>query len=399
MKKLSFDELDVRGKRVLVRVDFNVPVDEAGRVTDDRRIRESLATITWLRDHGARTILMSHFGRPKGKRDPKYSLKPAAEVLGKLLGQPVALAPDCIGPEVEKLVYAMKDGDVLVLENVRFYEGEEKNDPEFVEALARLGELYVNDAFGSAHRAHASTEGVARKFPLRAAGQLMQKELEYLGKVLENPARPFVAIIGGAKISGKIDVINNLLPKVDALLVGGGMMFTFYKARGWEIGDSILEEDKVPLARELLGKAASGPQAKLRLPADAVAADKLADDAQTRVVAADSIPRGWRGVDIGPETIAQFREVIVGAKTVVWNGPMGVFEIPKFAAGTRSVAEALAECTAKGGVTVVGGGDSAAAIAQMGLEDRVSHVSTGGGASLEFLEGKKLPGVEVLTDR
>ncbi len=246
----------------------------------------------------------------------------------------------------------------------------------------------MNDAFGSAHRAHASTEGVARKFPLRAAGGLMQKELEYLGKVLENPARPFVAIIGGAKISGKIDVINNLLPKVDALLVGGGMMFTFYKARGWEIGDSILEEDKVPLARELLGKAASGPQAKLRLPTDAVAADKLADDAQTRVVAADSIPRGWRGVDIGPEAIAQFREVIVGAKTVVWNGPMGVFEIPKFAAGTRSVAEALAECTAKGGVTVVGGGDSAAAIAQ-----------TGGGASLEFLEGKKLPGVEVLTDR
>lgn len=399
MNKVSFDKLDARGKRVLVRVDFNVPVDDAGNVTDDRRIRESLPTIRWLSEHGAKTILMSHFGRPKGKRDPKYSLKPAAGALSKLLGRPVPLAPDCVGPEVEALVSKMRDGDVLLLENVRFHEEEEKNDPRFAEALARLGDLYVNDAFGSAHRAHASTEGVTRYLKVRAAGDLMRKELEYLGRALENPKRPFVAIIGGAKISGKIDVIKNLLPKVDTLIVGGGMMFTFYKARGWEIGASILEEDKIPLAKELLEKAGSGPKAKLVLPVDALVAEKAEDGAKTQVVRAEKIPAGWLGVDIGTASIEEFRKIVRGAKTVVWNGPMGIFEIPSFAKGTRAIAEALVECTAAGGTTVVGGGDSAAALSQMGLDTRVSHVSTGGGASLEFLEGKKLPGVEALSDR
>ncbi|MGQ9591431.1 MAG: phosphoglycerate kinase [Planctomycetota bacterium] len=399
MNKLSFDELDVRGKRVLVRVDFNVPVDDAGNVTDDRRIRETLPTIRRLSERGAKAILMSHFGRPKGKRDLKYSLKPAAEGLSKLLGKPVPLAPDCIGPEVEALVSKMRDGDVLLLENVRFHEEEEKNDPKFAGALARLGDLYVNDAFGSAHRAHASTEGVTKYIEVRAAGDLMKKELEYLGRALENPRRPFVAIIGGAKISGKIDVIQNLLPKVDSLLVGGGMMFTFYKARGWEIGDSLLEEEKVPLAKELLEKAGSGPRAKLVLPVDALVAKAIEEGAETRVVRAEEIPPGWRGVDIGTASVEEFRKAIRGAKTVVWNGPMGIFEIPSFAKGTRAIAEALVECTEAGGTTVVGGGDSAAALYQMRLDARVSHVSTGGGASLEFLEGKKLPGVEALSDR
>lgn len=399
MNKLSFDELDVRGKRVLVRVDFNVPVDDAGNVTDDRRIRETLPTIRRLSERGAKAILMSHFGRPKGKRDLKYSLKPAAEALSKLLGKPVPLAPDCIGPEVEALVSKMRDGDVLLLENVRFHEEEEKNDPKFAGALARLGDLYVNDAFGSAHRAHASTEGVTKYIEVRAAGDLMKKELEYLGRALENPQRPFVAIIGGAKISGKIDVIQNLLPKVDSLLVGGGMMFTFYKARGWEIGDSLLEEEKVPLAKELLEKAGSGPTAKLVLPVDALVAKAIEEGAETRVVRAEEIPPGWRGVDIGTASVEEFRKAIRGAKTVVWNGPMGIFEIPSFAKGTRAIAEALVECTEAGGTTVVGGGDSAAALYQMRLDARVSHVSTGGGASLEFLEGKKLPGVEALSDR
>jgi phosphoglycerate kinase len=397
MKKLSIDGLEPRGKRVLVRVDFNVPLDDAGEITDDRRIRESLPTIQKLMDRGARVILMSHLGRPKGK-DPKLGLRPVADRLGELLRREVPLAPDSIGPEVHRLLQALGDGAVLLLENLRFHPGEEKNDPKFVDALASLGEIYVNDAFGTAHRAHASTEGVARKLPVRAAGYLLQKELDYLGKALESPKRPFVAIIGGAKISGKIDVIQALLQKVDTLLIGGGMAYTFFKAMGREIGRSIAEPDKVALARKILDENRAAGGKKVLLPVDCVAADRFADDADRIVVGADAIPADRECLDIGPRTIDLFSGAIRGAKTVVWNGPMGVFEMPSFAAGTLAVARALAECTRDGGITVVGGGDSAAAIAQAGLESQVTHVSTGGGASLEFLEGKKLPGVEVLTD-
>lgn len=399
MKKRSVEDLDVRGKRVLVRVDFNVPLDEAGAVTDDRRVRESLPTIRWLVDHGARTVLMSHLGRPKGKPKPEFSLKPAAECLSDLLGKRVPLAPDCVGPAVEEMVAALEDGDVILLENLRYHAEEEANDPAFVERLARLGDLYVNDAFGSAHRAHASTEGVARKLPVRAAGFLMKKELDYLGGAVESPQRPFVAVIGGAKISGKIDVVESLMKKVDTLIIGGGMAFTFFKAMGRDIGGSILEEDKVPLAKKILESAGSGKGAELLLPVDSVIADSFANDARTEVARAEApIPAGWKGLDIGPETIDLFSRRIVEAKTVVWNGPMGVCEMPSFAKGTTAIAEALVACTRRGGVTVVGGGDSAAAIAQAGLDDQVSHVSTGGGASLEFLEGKELPGVAALSD-
>jgi phosphoglycerate kinase len=397
MRKLGVDDLDVRGKRVLVRVDFNVPLDDSGEISDDRRIRESIPTIRRLMDQGARTILMSHLGRPKGK-DPKLSLRPVAERLGELLRREVPLAPDCVGPEVQRMLQALGNGDVLLLENLRFHAAEEKNDPKFVEELAALGDVYVNDAFGTAHRAHASTEGVARKVAKRAAGYLLKKELEYLGRALESPKRPFVAIIGGAKISGKIEVIEALLQKVDTLLIGGGMAYTFFKAMGREIGKSILEEDKVPLARKILDENRAAGGKKVLLPIDCVAADRFADDANRIVVEADRIPADRDCLDIGPKTIDLFSGVIRGAKTVVWNGPMGVFEMPSFAVGTRAIAAALAECTDRGGITIVGGGDSASAVAQAGLESRVTHVSTGGGASLEFLEGKKLPGVEVLTD-
>jgi phosphoglycerate kinase len=397
MHKLFIEDLDVRGKRVLVRVDFNVPQDDVGKITDDRRIRESLPTIRWLIAHGAKTILMSHLGRPKGKRKPEFSLKPVAECLGHLLGKPVPLAPDSVGPAVEAMVAALKAGDVLLLENLRFTDAEEANEPKFVDALSKLGDLYVNDAFGTAHRAHAST--VALKMPIRAAGYLMKKELDYLGGALESPKRPFVAVLGGAKISGKIDVIEALLHKVDTLIVGGGMAYTFYKAKGWEIGQSIVELDKVPLAAKLLEESKSGKGAKLLLPVDCVVADKFDNAAQRSTVDADKIPADRQGMDVGPKTIELFKRAIVSAKTVVWNGPMGVFEMPNFAAGTKAIAQALVECTRAGGITVVGGGDSAAAMAQAGLDDKVTHVSTGGGASLEFLEGKVLPGVEALSDK
>jgi len=399
MKKLFIEDLSVRGKRVLVRVDFNVPQDESGKITDDRRIRESLRTIQWLVKNGARTILMSHLGRPKGKRKPEFSLKPVAERLGQLLGKPVPLAPDCVGAEVEKMASALKDGDVLLLENLRFHDEEEKNDPGFVDQLARLGELYINDAFGTAHRAHASTEGVARKLPLRAAGYLMKKELDYLGGAVDDPKRPFVAVIGGAKISGKIDVMENLLKKVDTLIIGGGMANTFFKAMGREIGQSMLEEDKVPLAQKIVEQTRSGKGAKMLLPVDCVVADKFENDAARSVVDADKAPADRLILDIGPRSVDLFSKAIRSAKTVVWNGPMGVFEMSNFAAGTNAIAQALAEATKAGAITVVGGGDSAAAIAQAGLEDRVTHVSTGGGASLEFLEGKVLPGVAALSDK
>jgi len=397
-EKLFVEDLPVRGKRVLVRVDFNVPLEEAGgkyRITDDRRIVASLPTIRWLVKNGARTILASHLGRPKGGFEPQFSLAPAAERLGELLGKPVPLAPDCIGESVQALVSKMEDGDVLLLENVRFHKEETKNDPEFAKKLAGLGEMYVNDAFGSAHRAHASTEGVTRHLSPCAAGYLMKKGLDYLGKALASPRRPFLAIIGGKKISGKIDVIESLLKQVDTLIIGGGMAYTFFKAMGREIGDSILEEDRVDMARDILSRAKD----KILLPVDCMTADKFDNDADRKVVSSEAIPPGRQGLDIGPETIKNFLGAITGAGTVVWNGPMGVFELSNFATGTNAVAKALADATARGAVTIVGGGDSAAAITQAGLDTKVSHVSTGGGASLEFLEGKILPGVAALTDK
>lgn len=398
MKKLTIDDVQLDGKRVLVRVDFNVPMDVHQNITDDTRIVESLPTIKQILGSGGRAILMSHLGRPKGEPKPEFSLRPAAEHLSKLLGQPVTLAPDCIGDAVRTMVDGMKNGECLMLENLRFHNEEEANDPEFAKQLASLGDIYVNDAFGTAHRAHASTEGVTKFIGTSAAGYLMQKELEYLGKAVGNPARPYVAILGGSKISGKIDVIQNLMGKVDALLIGGGMMFTFYKAQGLEIGDSLLEADRVDLAKQILADAAKR-NVRLLLPVDCVVADKVDNDATTNVVSVKAISIGWKGLDIGPETVRMFSEEIQKAKTVVWNGPMGVFEVEKFAAGTNMIARSLADATKKGTVTIVGGGDSAAAIAQAGLQKAVSHVSTGGGASLEFLEGKVLPGVAALTDK
>ena len=397
MNKLSIDKVDLKNKRVLVRVDFNVPLDETLNVTNDIRIVESLPTIKKIISSGGNAILMSHLGRPKGERKPEFSLKPAAERLGKLLGKEVKLAPDCIGAETEKMVNEMKAGDVLLLENLRFHKQEEKNDPDFAKQLAKLGEVYINDAFGSAHRAHASTEGVTKYIKTCAAGYLMQKELDYLGSALANPKRPYCAVLGGAKISGKIDVINNLLDKVDTLIVGGGMAFTFFKAQGKEIGKSLLEEEKLDLAKELLEKVKSS-KLKFLLPVDVVVTDEFKNESPATIVEVDKIPADKMGLDIGPKSIKLFSDELMKSKTIVWNGPMGVFEMDNFAKGTFAVAEALAKATEGGAVTVIGGGDSAAAISNAGLEKKISHVSTGGGASLEFLEGKVLPGVAALTD-
>ncbi len=391
----SIDQLGLAGKRVLVRVDFNVPQDDAGAITDDIRIRESLPTIQKIVSAGGKAILMSHLGRPKGKVNAKYSLKPVAVRLAELLGQPVTMAPDCIGDEVDTIVSQMKNGDVTLLENVRFYAQEEENNEEFSRKLAALGDVYVNDAFGSAHRAHASTHGVTKFIQQRAAGYLMQKELKYLGEAVASPVRPFTAILGGSKISGKIDVITNLLDKCDTILVGGGMIFTFFKAMGKEIGDSLVEEDKIELAKEIIAQA-KAKNINFMLPTDAVVADAFSNDAARKTVSIDGIEKGWRGLDIGAESITAFSKAITSSKTIVWNGPMGVFEMSNFAAGTKAIAEALAEATKHGAITIVGGGDSAAAIEQFGLVKSVSHVSTGGGASLEFLEGKELPGVAAL---
>lgn len=391
----SIDDLQLQHKRVLIRVDFNVPLDDNGAITDDNRIVESLPTIRKVIADGGRAILMSHLGRPKGERKEKYSLRPVAQALSALLGKPVELAPDCVGPEVKAMAESMNDGDVLLLENLRFHKEEEENDEAFARQLAELGDVYINDAFGTAHRAHASTEGVTHFIAEKAAGYLMLKELKFLGEAVDNPVRPFTAILGGSKISGKIDVIEALLDKCDTIVIGGGMTFTFFKAQGKEIGSSLVEEDRLEMAREILDRAA-GRNVHLMLPTDVVIADRLAADAETRTVPADQIPAGWMGLDIGPETRRAFSDAIVASKTVVWNGPMGVFEMEKFAAGTKAVAEALVKATEGGATTVVGGGDSAAAIAQLGLADRVTHVSTGGGASLEFLEGKVLPGVAAL---
>ncbi|QOJ30040.1 MAG: phosphoglycerate kinase [Ignavibacteriales bacterium] len=395
MNKKTIDSVDLKGKRVLVRVDFNVPLDENLKVTDDKRIVESLPTIKKIVTSGGKAILMSHLGRPKGKVNPKYSLKPAALKLAELVGKEVVLAGDCIGIEAEKAVTAMSNGDIVLLENLRFHEEEEKNDDAFARQLASLGDIYVNDAFGSAHRAHASTEGVTKFLRPAVAGYLMEKELNYLGRAVASPERPYCAILGGAKISGKIDVINNLIDKVDTLIIGGGMAYTFYKAQGLEIGTSLLEAEKVDLAKELLDKLkASGK--KFLLPVDVVVAPEFKDDSPQDVVPVTAMPSDKMGLDIGPETVKLFTDAIMASKTVVWNGPMGVFEFDNFAKGTNAIAQALADATKQGVVTVVGGGDSAAAIAKIGLETAVSHVSTGGGASLEFLEGKVLPGVEAL---
>jgi phosphoglycerate kinase len=397
MNKLSIEKVELKDKRVLVRVDFNVPLDEKLNVTNDIRIVESLPTIKKIIASGGKAILMSHLGRPKGERKTEFSLKPAAERLSKLIGKEVKLAPDCIGVETEKIVNDMKPGDVILLENLRFHKQEEKNDPEFAKQLAILGDVYINDAFGSAHRAHASTEGITKYIKTCAAGYLMQKELDYLGGALANPKRPYCAILGGAKISGKIDVINNLLDKVDSLIVGGGMAFTFLKAQGMEIGKSLLEAEKLDLAKEILEKVKLG-KLKFLLPVDVVAADEFKNESPAAIVDVDNIPADKMGLDIGPKSIKLFSDELIKSKTIVWNGPMGVFEMPNFAKGTFAVAAALVKATENGSVTVIGGGDSAAAIADAGLEKKVSHVSTGGGASLEFLEGKVLPGVAALTD-
>lgn len=397
MRKLTLDNVDLTNQRVLLRVDFNVPLDDHLNITDDTRIRESLPTIKKILASSARLIIMSHLGRPKGKKNPKMSLGPCAEKLSQLLGQFVTMAPDCIGPEVQQLAASMKPGDVLMLENLRFYEAEEKNDPEFAEELASLGDVYVNDAFGTAHRAHASTEGVTRFFQRNVAGYLMEKEINYLGQVIGDARRPFVAIIGGAKVSGKIDVIENLMEKVDAILIGGGMAFTFARVNGYEIGKSLYEADRAEMAKSLIERAKSG-KTKLIFPVDTVAATAFENNAPRRIVEINKIPADHMGMDIGPATVSLFRDSILSARTIVWNGPMGVFEMPNFAGGTRAIAEALVEATSKGATTIVGGGDSAAAMVEFGLQDKVSHVSTGGGASLEFLEGKTLPGLAALTD-
>ncbi|MDH7514805.1 MAG: phosphoglycerate kinase [Bacteroidota bacterium] len=398
MNKLTVHDIDVAGKRCVVRVDFNVPLDEKGGVADDTRIAASLPTIETLITKGASVILMSHLGRPKGKPDPRYSLRPVAGRLAELLGRPVLFAPDCVGPDASAMAESLQAGDILLLENLRFHPEEEANDETFATSLASLGDVYVNDAFGSAHRAHASTEGITRHLQPAVAGMLMEKEIRYLGGILENPARPFTAILGGAKISGKIDVIRNLLDKVDTLCVGGGMMYTFLKAQGKEIGKSLLEEEKLEVAAGVLSEARERGK-PLLLPPDTVVASAISEDAPLLIVSVDGIPSDMIGVDIGPKTIDRFTDVIRASRTIVWNGPMGVFEIPRFAEGTNAIARAMAEATKTGAVTVVGGGDSAAAVMAAGLGPFMSHVSTGGGASLEFLEGKTLPGVAALTER
>lgn len=398
MATLTIDDIVLRGKKVLVRVDFNVPLTPDLKVADDKRIVESLPTIRKILKDGGSVILMSHLGRPKGKPNPEFSLKPVAEHLSILLNKPVKFASDCIGRDAKPMVEALKPGEILLLENLRFYPQEEANDPEFAKTLASFGDVYVNDAFGTAHRAHASTEGITRFLKPSVAGYLMRKEIEYLGKAVTNPGRPYVAILGGAKISGKIDVIENLLPKIDVLIVGGGMAFTFFEAQGYEIGDSLIEQEKVSVAKKVL-EDCKAKHMRLILPVDCVIADRFDNNAQRKIVPVSKIPIGWRGLDIGPETVKIIGMELRRAKTVVWNGPMGVFEMPNFANGTFEVARLLAEATKAGATTIVGGGDSAAAVAQAGLESSVSHVSTGGGASLEFLEGKVLPGLAALETR
>jgi phosphoglycerate kinase len=397
MNKKTIRNIDVAGKRVLVRVDFNVPLDVEQHITDDTRIRAALPTIQYLLDHGAAVILMSHLGRPDGKVNEKMSLKPVAYHLSRLLGKPVQMATDSIGPQVAALARALQPGQVLLLENLRFHKEEEKNDPDFARQLASLGDVYVNDAFGTAHRAHASTEGVTHYLP-GVAGFLMEKEINFLGSALENPRRPFAAIIGGAKVSDKIAVLERLIGMVDTLLIGGGMANTFLKAEGYEIGDSLFEEGKLDVARDLINKARQR-DLQLLLPVDVVIADRFAADASSKVVSIDDVPTGWRILDIGPETIKAFRAALADAQTIIWNGTLGVAEMPAFAKGTDAIIDILAQRTTAGATTIIGGGDSAAAVEQAHASDKMTHVSTGGGASLEFLEGRVLPGVAALQDK
>ncbi|MDE0906684.1 MAG: phosphoglycerate kinase [SAR324 cluster bacterium] len=399
VRKTFFEDLNFRGQRVLTRVDFNVPLDAKQRVTDNNRVRQALSTIRRIVEQGGRAVLMSHLGRPDGEQVPELSLRPVAEELSRLLGTSVTLAPDCVGAEVEAQVQALQDGEVLLLENLRYHKAETKNDPEFCRQLAKLGDVYVNDAFGTAHRAHASTAGVVKFLPIAALGYLIRKELDFLGGLLENPRQPYVAVLGGAKISDKLKVIENLMERVQALVIGGGMANTFLAAQGFALGDSLVDDESLDLAAGLVEQARNrGVQ--LHLPTDGVLAQALKADVETKTVALpDGVPEGWKLLDIGPQTLAAYKSVVQNAKTVFWNGPLGVFEILPFAAGTVGVAQALAQATAGGAVTVVGGGDSAAAVQQSGLAEHVSHISTGGGASLEFLEGRELPGVTVIPDR
>jgi len=397
MSRLSIRDLDLKGKRVFLRVDYNVPLSDAGEITDDTRIRASLPTIQYALDRGARLVIASHLGRPKGKMNPKYSMKPTAVRLGELLQKPVAFASDCIGAEAERKAAALKDGDALVLENLRFHPEEEKNDPGFAKQLAILAEVYVDDAFGSAHRAHASVEGITHVLHPCAAGLLMEKELESLSRATEHPAHPYVVIVGGAKVSDKIEFLQNLAKLADTILVGGAMAYTFLKAQGVEVGRSKVEDDKLDVASDLL-KSAASRGAKLLLPTDHIVAESI-DSGATHEVTAPAIPADKLGVDIGPATRTAYAKEIAGARLIVWNGPMGVFEIPAFAEGTLAVARAVASATGSGAFSIVGGGDSVAAVTQAGVADKISHISTGGGASLEFLSGMKLPGVEALTDK
>jgi phosphoglycerate kinase len=395
LASLSAD--DLRGKRVLVRVDFNVPQDDSGAITDDTRIRAALPTIGFLRDLGAKVILAAHFGRPKGQVNEGMRLTQVAARLSDLLGVPVEKTDSCIGPDAEAKVAGLAEGGVVLLENVRFFAEEEKNDPGFAEKLAALAEVYVNDAFGAAHRAHASTEGVTKFLSPSVAGHLMEKELQYLQGAIDAPKRPLAAIVGGSKVSSKIGVLEALIDKCDKILIGGGMIFTFYKARGLAVGKSLVEEDKLELAKELEAKAAA-KGVQFLLPSDVVLADNFAPDANSQIAKIDAIPDGWMGLDIGPDSVKLFQDALADCKTVIWNGPMGVFEFDAFAAGTNAIAHTLADLSAKGTITIIGGGDSVAAVEKVGVAERMSHISTGGGASLELLEGKVLPGVAALDE-
>ena len=394
MNKKTVKDIDLKDKKVLVRCDFNVPMDENKNITDNRRIVAALPTIKYLLEQNCKVVLCSHLGRPKGEFKPEYSLKPVAKELSKLLGQEVIMADDVIGEDAKNKAENLKNGEVLLLENVRFHREETDNDPEFAKKLASFGEVFVNDAFGTAHRAHASTEGVTKYLPA-VSGFLIEKELKFLGEALENPERPFVAILGGSKVSDKIGVIENLLEKVDTLIIGGGMAYTFFKAQGYSVGDSLCEEDKCDLALEIMEKAKE-KKVKFLLPIDNKVGKEFKPDTESKTVKSTEIPDGWEGLDIGEETIKLYKEELQNAKTIVWNGPLGVFEFDQFAIGTNEIAKALGDIDA---IKIIGGGDSAAAVEKAGLADKMTHISTGGGASLEFLEGKKLPGIEALMDK